>query len=328
MMGDPSFEGIQKTAQDISFWISPTPLTESHILSAFLKSTIWLKNETFTPISSFKLRGALAEIIRNPSVKGVVTSSTGNHGLGVAYAARLIGKPSFIFLPNRANPVKRRMIQFFGGSIFERGEDLDEAKLLAIQYAKENHFLMIDDGESKGVIEGAGTIGLEIGQSLKKVDYVLVPMGSGSLASGIAIAMKSLHPNAKVIAVQSEGAPAMAQSFRMKRSVSLPCNTIADGLVCRVPAELSLRMLIAFVEDTITVSDEEILRAVRDLALEAHILTEPSGAAALAAAVQLRETIQNQVVVLVLTGSNITDQLLKEALSCKSLIRHLNTTIP
>ena len=288
----------------------PTPLVRALLLSRDLDCDVWVKNETVSPIASFKWRGALNDILREPTTRGVVTSSTGNHGQGVAWAAQRVGITAHIFLPIGANPTKRAKIALLGATIHDVGYDLDAAKSEAIEFAKHEGLRFIDDGESEGVIEGAATIGLEIADALDRIDVVFIPMGSGSLASGIAMAVKEKHANARSIAVQASGSPAMVESFHARRAIERPAQTIADGLICRVPAQLALDALIEHVDDAMTVSDEELLSAARAMMLGAHVLVEPSGAASLAAALRFREAIRGKTIVLIATGANATEEVL------------------
>ena len=280
----------------------PTPLVRSLLLSKQLGCDLWVKNETVSPIASFKWRGALNDILREPSAS-VVTSSTGNHGQGVAWAARVADVTAHVFLPRGANPVKRAKIELLGATIHDTGDDLDHAKAIAMQFAHDEGLRFIDDGDSEGVIEGAGTVGLEIAWQLDRVDVVYVPMGSGSLASGVAMAM----PDTRVVAVQAKGSPAMVESFHARRAIERPIDTIADGLVCRVPAQLALAALIAHVDDAFTVSDDDLLAGVRAMILGAQLLVEPSGAAGLAGA--MKGDVRGKTVVVIATGSNITESV-------------------
>jgi threonine dehydratase len=289
----------------------PTPLVRSLLLSRDLGCDLWVKNETVSPIASFKWRGALNDLLREPGTRGVVTSSTGNHGQGVAWAAGVAGVPAHIFLPLGANPTKRAKIALLGATIHDGGHDLDAAKETAIAFAGEEGLRFIDDGESEGVIEGAGTIGLEIARQLQRIDVipdvVYIPMGSGSLASGVAMAIREQHPRAHIVAVQSSGSPAMVDSFHARRPIERPADTLADGLICRVPAQLALDALIRNVDDAVAIPDEELLRAARAMILGAHILVEPSGAAGLAAV--MRGDVRGKNVVVIATGANITPEL-------------------
>lgn len=286
----------------LSPYARPTPLVHALLLSRDLGCNLYVKNETVSPVASFKWRGALNAILREPDGRGVVTSSTGNHGQGVAWAARTAGVASHVFLPLGANPLKRAKIELFGATIHDGGHDLDAAKELAHRFAAEEGFRFIDDGESEGVIEGTGTIGLEI--DLAAVDVAYVPMGSGSLAAGLAMTLKQRYPRVRVVAVQSSGAPAMVESFHARRAVERAATTIAEGLICRVPAQLALDLLVEHVDDAVLVSDDDLVAAARAMILGAHILVEPSGAAGLAAA--LRDEVRGKNILVIATGSNLT----------------------
>lgn len=298
---------VPAAAERLAPYAKPTPLVRSLLLSRDLGCELWIKNETVSPIASFKWRGALNDVLREPSTS-VVTSSTGNHGQGVAWAARVAGVTAHVFLPRGANPVKRAKIELLGAAIHDSGDDLDDAKAEALAFARVEGLRFVDDGESAGVIEGAGTVGLEVAQELEGVDVVFVPMGSGSLAAGIGMAM----PDAKVVAVQAKGSPAMVDSFHARRPVERPAATIAEGLVCRVPSRLALDLLIEHIDDALTVSDEELIAATRAMILGAQLLVEPSGAAGLAAALRgdQRETVRGRKVVVVATGANMTAGML------------------
>ncbi len=314
--------GIQEAEGRVRPHLAETPLVCSEILSRALGADVWLKLETVTPIASFKLRGALTAISRAREAGGIAaacTSSTGNHGQGVAYAARLLGLPADIFLPAAPNPVKRAMIEAFGGRTHAAGHDLDAAKAEAIGYAAAAGALFVDDGESLDLMEGAGTVGLEAARALADIDAVFVPMGSGTLATGVATAVKGLQPGARVIAVQAKGAPAMVESFHAGRAIERPAESTADGLICRVPAERALAGLLATVDDALTCSDAELLAGVRSLSECAHVLVEPAAAAGLAAAWAGRKALAGKRVVLILTGANITGDQLAAALAERPL---------
>lgn len=294
---------VGSAARRLAGFAPPTPLVRALLLSGDLGCDLWIKNETVSPVASFKWRGALNAILRGDDRRGVVTSSTGNHGQGVAWAAGVAHVPAHVFLPLGANPTKRAKIELLGATIHDVGHDLDAAKALAIEFARREGLAFIDDGESEGVIEGAGTVGLEIADALERVDVVYVPMGSGSLAAGMAMAVKARHPRARVVAVQAKGSPAMVESFHARRAVERPIDTIADGLVCRVPALLALQLLWEHVDDAVTVSDAELRAAMRRMIAGAHLLVEPAGAAGLAQA--LRDDVRGKSVVVIATGSNL-----------------------
>ncbi|HEX2501194.1 MAG TPA: pyridoxal-phosphate dependent enzyme [Methylomirabilota bacterium] len=318
----PHLAGIERARVALRPHLPETPLVRSELLSRALDADVWLKNETVSPIASFKLRGAFTALLRAHEAGvavGAVTSSTGNHGQGVAYASRAVGVAAHVFLPHGANPVKRRMIEALGATIHEGGVDLDEAKVDAQRFAASRGLLFVDDGESLDVMEGAGAVGLEVADRLPEIDVLFVPMGSGTLAVGCAVALKGLQPRARVVAVQSSGSPAMVESFRERRAVERAIDTIADGLVCRVPARLALEGLWTWIDDAVSVPDSMLLRALRALVEHAHVLVEPAGAASLAAAWAGRLDLRGRRLVLVLTGSNVTMAVLEAALSAPAL---------
>jgi threonine dehydratase len=321
--GLPTLEGIREARDAIRPYLPETPLLRSELLSRAMAADVWLKLETVSPVASFKARGALTALLRarrRGTLNAAVTSSTGNHGQGLAFAARILGVPAHVFMPDPPNPVKSRMVEAFGGGVHLVGHDIDAAKDAAQEFASEHGLPFMDDGENLDVMEGAATVGLEIVELLDSVDAVFVPMGSGNLAAGCAAALRSIHRNVRVTAVQSKGAPAMVESFRAQRPVERPIDTIADGLVSRVPAGLALKALLSFVDDAVAVPDDALLAAVRTLAEAAHVLVEPSGAAGLAAAWERRENLEGARVVLVLTGANATAEILQRAFTGPPLV--------
>ncbi len=318
----PTLQGIEQAILTIRPYLAQTPLIRSELLSRALDADIWLKYETVTPIASFKIRGALnaAILAHEQGVSGVVTSSTGNHGQGVAYAAQLLGMQADIFLPKPANPVKAQMIRAFGGTLHEIGDDFDIAKSAAMEFATQNNLTFINDGEDVAVMEGAGTIGYEIASQLDNIDLVLVPLGGGNLAGGVATAIKGIRKNTRIITVQAKGSPAVTESFHLKEAVERPIDTIADGLVTRVPAALALGMLWKHVDDAWLATDQELLRATHSLLTSAHVLVEPAGAASLAGACHYPDIVKSKRVVFILTGANISPELLTEVLNQEPLI--------
>ncbi|MCZ6730222.1 MAG: pyridoxal-phosphate dependent enzyme [SAR324 cluster bacterium] len=313
----PTLEGIRRAAHDLALHMAPTPLVHSEILSRALEADVWLKLEVASPIASFKLRGALNTILQAQArdrVTSAVATTTGNHGQGVAYAARMTGLPAHIFLPNPANAVKKAMILAFGGQVHEQGANLDEAREAALGHCAGQGGLYIEDGDSLDMMEGAATMGLEVAEALPDIGTLIVPMGSGNAIGGAAVALKAIQPAARAVAVPAKSAPAMARSFQAGKPVAVPSHTLADGLAVVTPARLALAAMLAFVDDVWMVSDEDMMSAVHTLAECAHVLTEPSGAAALAGAWRHRETLRGQRVVLTLTGANISTEMLSQAL--------------
>lgn len=320
--GLPTLEGIERAQQRIAPYLPETPLVRSAALSHLLAAEVWLKIETVSPIASFKARGALNHILcalEQGPCETAVTSSTGNHGQGVACAATTLGIRADIFLPVGSVAVKRRMIEIFGGTVHEVGHDIDSAKEHARNFAAGRRSTFVDDGESFTMIEGAGTVGLEIVQRLENIDRVYVPMGSGVLASGVGTAVKHSQPAAMMIAVQSEGSPAMVESFKARRPIERPIKTFADCIVCRVPAHRALHGILERVDDCRLVNDDELLSAMHTMLVWGHLLIEPGSAAPLARAYLDRQELRGKRVVLVVSGANVGSEMIARALSAPML---------
>ena len=321
----PDLDGVRAAAATIAPYHAPTPLVRSELLSRAFDAEVWLKNETVGPVASFKLRGALNALVLGAQADpagtwGAVSSSTGNHGQGVAYAARLLGRTADVFLPEGANPVKARMIATLGARLHIGGEDIDAAKAVAREFCEGNGHRFIDDGDDADVIEGAGTVALEVAETLDDVDALVVPLGAGTFVGGCGAAIKALQPGAKVIAVQAKGSPAMVESFHAGRPIERPIDTIAGGLTTRIPCAHALAAMLAYVDDAWLVSDAELLSAMHTLVECAHALVEPAGAAAAAGAWARRDELLGKRVVLVLSGANVTGDELRLALDAAPLI--------
>ena len=314
----PTQQGIEAAAARIAAHIRPGAPFLSPALSEIIGARVWIKNETANPIASFKGRGALNHLLQARETRRLaeaVTSSTGNHGQGVAWAARTLGLGCTVFLPHGANPVKRRMIELFGSRIVEAGQDIDEAKEAARGYAAARGAEFVDDGESLPMIEGAGTVGREFALAVPELERIYVPMGSGTLAAGCAAAVRALNPRCAVVAVQASGAPAMVESFHRRAPVERPIATIADCLVCRVPALRALAALVAHASDAILVDDSQLLRAMRLAMVWGHVLPEPGAAAGIAAALAQREPLRDRCIGIVVTGANAQPDALQAALA-------------
>jgi len=316
----PSIAGIEAARAELEPYLEVTPLLYAEVLSRALGAEVWLKYETVSPVASYKLRGALVDLKRagrRGTLAGAVAASSGNLGQGVAYAARLLGFGADVFVHGPVNALKRALIEAFGGHVHEAGRDIDEAREAAIAFAAERGLFFVNDGMSLDMMEGTATVGLEIARALPDVEVVVVPMGGGNLAAGTAAVLKELAPGARVVAVQAAAAPAIAESFHARRAIEIAGASIADGLVSRVPVEFALSVLWRFLDDAWLVSERDILAAVHTLVGSAHVLVEPSGGVALAAAWRHREALRGKRVVLVLSGANASIEELGRALAAE-----------
>lgn len=274
---------------------------------------VHLKLETELPRGSFKPRGALYALAVNLArrrVEEVTASSTGNHGAAVAFAAKTLGVRATIFLPSKANPVKRRKIGDLGARIVESGAaDLAGAFEQASAYSARPGVYFLNDATDADVPVGAATIGLEIFEQMPMVSAVYVPMGDTALIRGVAGALKQLSPGVKVIGVQAGRAPSYYLSWKAGRVVPTDsCDTCADGLATRTPDGENVAVIRELVDDVVLVSEEQMLRAIARLYREEGVLAEPAGAAATAAFLD-RPARDGECVVLLVTGANISDEV-------------------
>jgi len=213
----PSIAAVREARRTLAQWLPITRLVPAPSLSRLSGVNVFLKLEGDLPTGSFKPRGALwaldARLRRGP-IAGVVTCSTGNHGAAVACAARQLGVPAFVFLPENPNPVKRANIAGLGAAIFESGRDLAVAFRAASEYAESRDFYFLNDATDHDLPAGPATIACEILEQLESVDVIYVPMGDTALIRGVASAAKEISPRIRIIGVQAELAPAYYLSWR------------------------------------------------------------------------------------------------------------------
>lgn len=316
MNADPlHMDAILRARELLRKHLPTTRLVPAASLSADSGATVYLKLENEAPTGSFKCRGAIhaisARLARGP-VAGVVTSSTGNHGAAVAYAARILGLSATIFLPARPNPVKRARIAELGATIIAAGRDYDEAREHAARYAQEHQWYFVEDGRDPSITPGPATIACEILEQLPATRVIYVPVGDSTLIRGVGFAAKQLNSRVRLIGVQAERAPAYYLSWKQRRLISTEtADTTADGLAVRCPLAENVEAVRELVEEIRLVSEEEMLAAVYRLLLREHTVAEPSGAAATAAFLQSGRRHAGETVVLLVTGSNITGEQLR-----------------
>jgi threonine dehydratase len=282
--------------------------------------SVYLKLEHEGPTGSFKVRGAYHAIIARQKqsgsrLPGVVTSSTGNHGAAVAYAASLLHLPVRVYLPENPNLAKRARIAELGAEIIEVGKFLEETRQYAAQFSAESGWYDIVDGIDPDMLPGTATITCEILDKLPQVHAIFVPVGDSILIRGVAFAAKQLRPEVKIVGVQAERAPAYALSFTKGHAISTDASeTIADGLAVRDALEDNVRQIADLVDEFVLVSEQEMLNAMRRLKLGEHITAEPAGAASTAAFLKSAAAFAKKTVVLLVTGSNVTKEILLRAL--------------
>jgi threonine dehydratase len=295
-----------------------TRLIVATSLSKSPYAQVHLKLESEMPTGSFKVRGALYALhieMRRRQIAEVVASSTGNHGAAVAYAAKLLNVPANIFLPVNANPAKQAHIRASGAQITEHGKDITEAFEAAQEHARRSASFLLNDATNPLVPAGTATIAIEILEQLPDVAEIWVPMGDTALIRGIACATKQLRPKVRVVGIQAQSAPAYYLSWKQGRAIpTATCDTIADGLATRTPIEENVAAIRELVDEVRLVSEDQMLRAIEHLLLKEHVLAEPAGAAATAAWLADSTTASSGRIVLLVTGSNVAEPILRLAL--------------
>ena len=309
-----SIDSIREAAQQIKGIAVRTPLLESPW------PELWLKPETLQPMGAFKIRGAVTAIARltpEQQSRGILAHSSGNHAQAVAYAARRLGIEAHIVIPDNAPARKIEATRGYGATVelVPLTERFSRPAELQAQTGK----AMIPPFDHPDIIAGQGTVGLEIAEDAPDVDVVLVPVSGGGLISGISTAVAALLPNAKVIGVEPELAGDAAESFRTGvRQAWSPhdtARTMADGLRTFSVGELPWAHIQAYVHDIITVTEDEIAEATRQLMIDARLLAEPSGAVSAAAFFFHREQLPPGKTVAVVSGGNIDPAVLRALLA-------------
>ena len=281
--------------------------------------TLYLKPENLQPIGAFKLRGAynkIASLTDEERARGVITYSSGNHAQGVAYAARALDTKAVIVMPRNAPQIKQEATAALGAEIVFVGPSGIERQNKAEELAAEHGYVIVPPYDDEKIIAGQGTAGLEILEDLPDVDLVVVPVGGGGLISGISTALKLLKPDIKVIGVEPEVAADAQASFRAGQLVKYPAeqvlSTCADGLRAQYIGDLTFEHIRRYVDDIVTVTEDEIMRAVKILAANPKTVAEPSGAVAPAAFLFHPERLPaSNLTVAVISGGNIDPALLQ-----------------
>jgi threonine dehydratase len=296
-----------------------TPLVKFALCDADPR-ILFVKAENQQPIGAFKLRGAynkIASLEPDERKRGVITYSSGNHAQGVAYAARALGTKAVIVMPENAPAIKRDATAALGAEIVFVGPGSVERQRKAEELAAQRGYVIVPPYNDEQIIAGQGTMGLEILEDLPDVEMVLAPVGGGGMISGIAAAMKLSKASVKIIGVEPELASDAQASFRAGKIVQFPASevtrTMADGLRTQSVGEINFHHIRKFVDDIITVTEDEIRQAMQYLCANPATIAEPSGSVAVAGFVfhahQLPET---KLAVAVLSGGNIDPKLLEE----------------
>jgi threonine dehydratase len=316
-----SLADVLEARRRIRPYIAPTPLRRYAGLDGAVGQgiSVWVKHENHNPTNSFKARNALSVMTRlseEDKRRGVITATRGNHGLGVAWAASLLGIETTICVPRGNNPEKNEGMRGLGATLIEEGKDYDESLEVAQRLARERGLRMLHSTNDRNVIAGAATVTLEIVEDQPELEALVVAVGGGSQAVGALTVARAVNPKVRVYGVQAERASAAHDSWHAGRPVSKSsADTFADGLATRSVYDTTFPALRAGLSGFVTVSEAEIAEAVRLLLRTTHNLAEGAGAAGLAGLLKLRDDLSGKRVGVILSGGNVDNDTLRRVVN-------------
>jgi len=303
-------QDVLRARKVIRSYLRPTALLSYPALDGLLSAHVFVKHENHSPIGSFKARGSLNALSAHTRERRVVACSTGNHGMGVAYAAKLLGLQATVVVPEWANREKTSAIEALGGRVVFSGRSVAESQQRTRELVEEQSAYFADDGGDMLIAAGAGTVALEILEEVPDLDVLIIPLGDGALAGGCGVVVKALAPHVRTLGVQSESCPAMFESWQRGEVMRVEGQTLADGLAVVEPHAAAVKLLRRVLDEAILVSERELADAIRLLLRYTHNLAEGAGAAALAGGLKVRETLAGRKVALILSGGNLDTRLL------------------
>jgi len=301
---------IEKAYERLKGVVHRTPFSHAPILSQMSGYDVYLKKENLQRTGAFKLRGAfnkIASLVEDGNKRGVVAASAGNHAQGLAFAAKYFDIDATIVMPESTPLTKIQGVRELGAEVVLYGSNYDEAYARAIEYVEENNYTFVHPFADEEVMAGQGTVALEIFDEQDDLDALIVPVGGGGLVSGISVVAKEKYPQVKIIAVSSEGAPAMKLSYDAKDAIdTITVRTIADGIAVRDTSPVTLDYILEHVDSFVSVCEDEIASAILFLLEKQQILVEGAGAVGVAALMHGKINLpKGSKVGIVLSGGNI-----------------------
>jgi threonine dehydratase len=319
MSADVTLAGIKAARERIRPYMAGSAVKESMFLQKRTGLKCVLKLENLNLSGSFKIRGALnslLQILPSDLSQGILAASAGNHAQGIAYTCRELNAKATIFMPERTPLIKAEATRELGAHVVLGGMSYDDAYQAAVEHQKQHGGIFIHAFSDPRVICGQGTVGLELLEQVDNLGLVMVPIGGGGLASGVATAIKALKPEVKIIGVQAAAYPALERSRREGHVVAAAVGTtIADGIAIKQPTDLTLGIVQKYVDEVVLVDEESIASAVMDLMEWDHMLAEGAGAASVAGLLKLPPSVlagmAGKTVACIVSGGNIDVNLLK-----------------
>ena len=315
-MVPPSYQDILAARARVYAHMRPSSLLKHPLLDEWIGRSTWIKHENHNPTGSFKVRGGLnlvAQLSDEEKQRGVISASTGNHGQSVALACRLHGVRCRIVVPVGNNPDKNAAMRALGAEVLEHGHDFDDAREYVEEMAPREGWRYVHSANEPHLIAGVATYAVEVFEECPDADYVFVPIGGGSGASGCSLVRSAVGSRAKVIGVQAVRADAFARSWRGPARVVGQAETFAEGLATRTTFDLTFDLLKSALDDVVTLEESELVEGMSAALRCTHNLAEGAGAASLAAARKAKVPAGARVVC-VMTGGNADERTLRRAL--------------
>lgn len=313
-----TYQDIERAYSVLKPIVHKTPLLTSQMFNARSGTEVWLKAENLQRAGAFKIRGAYNKIhslSAEERRRGVVAHSSGNHAQGVALAAKLLGVKATVVMPKGSVPNKVEGTKYYGAEVVFSEDTSDAREQLAKQFEREYGYVPVPPFDDDWIIAGQGTAMVEVAQDLKELDYLFVPVGGGGLIAGNAIAAKQRFPKIKVIGVETEPANDCYQTFRQKKIVRIaPPKTIADGMRTQAIGERNFEIIMKYVDDVVTVTDEQVVAMMKFFVERMKTVVEPTGAVAPAAVFSNVLGFSGRKVCAIISGGNVDPNFLKQIL--------------
>lgn len=313
-----SIKGVLKARAAIHAYIHRTNLIYYSELSRIIGCDAFVKHENHLPTGSFKIRGALnflESIPKEDVANGVLVSTRGNHGLAMAWAAKRFQIPCTVVVPENNNPEINRIIESFGAELIVHGHDFYDAQFYCDELVAAAGYYYVEQGNEPEMLNGIGTMGLEIFEDLPGVDVIICPIGGGGGCASLLRVAQAINPEVEIIGVQAAKAPAFYNSLEKGEWVVLDeAETIADGLAARSVFQLPYVIMKDHIKEVVLLSEDEVLEGIRLALTTTHNLAEGAGAASLVAAVKIRDRLRGKKVALVMSGGNLDRAHLELAL--------------
>ena len=314
-----NIDDIRTAYQRIKNVIHRTPLLTSRTFNQITNLNVFFKAENFQKIGAFKIRGAYNKISTLSNAQknaGVITHSSGNHAQGVALSCKLLDIKAYVVMPFNSSRSKINAVKSYGAEVIFCGETTDDREKMTNELIDKFGYTFVHPYDDDLIIAGQGTTAIEIFEDLKDLDYLFVPVGGGGLISGSSVVTKNISPKTKIIGVETTGANDCYQSFKRKELVKLQStNTIADGMRTLSVGKRNFEIIMRYVDDIITVDDEDVIEMVKFFLERMKILVEPTGAVSSAALLKNKLSLKNKNVCAIISGGNVDFDILKSILT-------------